>query len=183
MQNYQTKPMIIFVESMEDEIYKEIKEVTTTVKVPVEFIKEETQALTARESIKTLSKGVIVIPIKFSRGLDVTFKIPAMVVVALTKAELTWTDLIQMGGRSNRKQGQGLCTLVFERDLLAIAESMQKVCQNREKVEELLGGENIKYLFTHVRKVDSKDYKVLKEIYGEGRWKCENSQLLEKSAP
>jgi|LakMenEpi03Aug12_release.lakeMendotaPanAssembly.Ray.scaffolds.fasta_scaffold431743_1 hypothetical protein len=87
-----------------------------------------------------------------------------------------------MGGRSNRKQGQGLCTLVFERDLLAIAESMQKVCQNREKVEELLGGENIKYLFTHVRKVDSKDYKVLKEIYGEGRWKCENSQLLEKSA-
>ncbi len=87
-----------------------------------------------RENIKHLRTGIALVPVEFYRGLDVSFAVSSVVIVVLTIGKLTETEITQMAGRSNRKQGQGLCTLLYEERLLGLASNMIGQCRSNEVV-------------------------------------------------
>lgn len=74
--------------------------------------------------MKHKSEGIVLIPKKFGRGINLRFEIDALVIVLVNKEYIGFPLVKQMVGRSSRRQG--LCYgEVFIRTEFDLADSQQ----------------------------------------------------------
>ena len=144
----------------------------------MQIVTNETTALSMRQSIGLLKSGIALIPKQYSRGLDVSFAVQSMVIIIVNEGKLTETQLIQMAGRSNRRQGQEVCTLLFELRLLGLHQSVQQLCSSNESVKQLLGGKNVKTLFDMYKDIPPKNIEKVGQVYGNKKWKRDPAEFL-----
>ena len=62
--------------------------------VKIQVVKNETTALSMRQSVRLLKSGIALIPKIYSRGLDVSFAVQSMVIIIVNEGLLTETEII-----------------------------------------------------------------------------------------
>jgi hypothetical protein len=84
---------------------------------------------------------------EYSRGIDLKFSEPTLVVVILTKAEVKYTEFLQMMGRSSRNQGQGQGLIFCLKEKLEMNATIIELIKTRGEVQNREGGGNLKAFY------------------------------------
>lgn len=107
---YKTTPLFIYDENDNDKLLVELKTRVAGSGVKVTYIDKSKVAIACRTSERMKSTGVYLCKRKFSRGLDIKFKVDAHTLIIARAVGIPWSEKVQMAGRSCRSQGVSRAT-------------------------------------------------------------------------
>ena len=101
------KPMMIFVEEEDEDLKSQLRAATLYLfpKQPMLEVKEPKDIGRLQQLLKQIPEGVVLIPKKYGRGLNLRFMTDALVIVLINKEYIGFPLVKQMVGRSSRRQG------------------------------------------------------------------------------
>ena len=101
------KPMMIFVEEEDPDLIEQLKAATLYLfpKQPMLEVKEAKDIGRLQTMLRQVPEGVVLIPKKYGRGINLRFQKDALVIVLVNKEYIGFPLVKQMVGRSSRRQG------------------------------------------------------------------------------
>jgi hypothetical protein len=179
------KPMIIFAEEIDKQLETDLAAaVRHTFNNQLFLIKEEKDITKLFNIIKNTKFGAVLIDKKFGRGLNLRFEQDSEVIVLVNKEIIPLQLVIQMVGRSSRRQGCcfGRVFIVTEYDLSNSQDgALEQLTIGQDDLAEDEGQMIVKALFAKLRLL-SADMKIsFKEMVGKTpEWRTRREEFAQK---